>query len=86
MLVGIKTKGYGLIHVRQSGSSYSVSHDSYDQAYRDWMRGQAFVTAVGIFGEIVTIKCAEIEGMSKWTEECVATLNEQIKLEAFGND
>lgn len=56
----------------KDGSAWLVPAESHDSVLAAWMGGKAFWTGVGVFGEALAIKLADITGVSLWSTDALA--------------
>ena len=56
----------------RDGSVWMLPVTAHDDLYACWTLGRAFWTSVGVYGERITIKLADITGLSLWDEAAIA--------------
>jgi len=64
-----RDEGYTAVYVMDGQGTYCLPVSEYERVRAEWMRGVAFIDAIGFYGNAVTIKASRIEGVALWTPE-----------------
>lgn len=68
------------VYVRD-GSSYAVARSEYEHVRAEWMAGHTFVTTLGVYGQPITLKLAEVQGISDLSAETLRAMDDDDRAE-----
>lgn len=63
----------GLCVVSLDDGEFHVPRGDYDRLKTEWMKGAAFLTWTGFFGNVTTVKSAKVISVTDWTAEAWAS-------------
>lgn len=61
----------------RDGQAWALSMDGFESCCEAWMAGKPFWSGMTIWGEAIDIKLADVVGITFWTEETIALVEEE---------
>ena len=66
----------------KGGGWYSLALDEFARVRGEWMAGRAFVDTIGVQGEPITLKLAEVQAVSQMTADTLDAMREDEAADA----
>lgn len=69
-----RRREFGSCEIETAETRWVLPRDQYVPVRTAWLKGVQFVDTVGFHGEVITIKLANVEGITDFSPESIASI------------